>query len=58
MMLTWQQIREGLNSILKDDELLYAVHIAAGKDRLEIVRDDEREGTIIRTPVLPKEQKA
>lgn len=57
-MLTWQQIREGLNSILKDDELLYAVHIAAGKDRLEIVRDDEREGTIIRTPVLPKEQKA
>lgn len=55
MMLTWQQIKDALDPILKPDERIAAIHIAAGKIQLEIVRGAEE--TIIRTPVMPKEQK-
>lgn len=57
-MLTWRQIRNALDKVLKDDEPLFAVHIAAGKNELQIVRGDSTKGTIVRTPGLPKEQKA
>ena len=54
-MLTWQQIRDALDKVLKDDEPLFAVHVAAGKDGLEIVRDDPTKGTIVRSPAKEQE---
>lgn len=53
-MMTWKQLRDALDSVLKPDEEIAAVHVARGKMELEIVRYPGE--TLIRTPVMPKEQ--
>jgi len=53
-MMTWKQIRDGLNLVLTDDEPIFAIHVATGKTGLEVVRYDPTEGTIIRSP-FPQE---
>jgi hypothetical protein len=53
-MMTWKQLRDALDSVLEPGEEIAAVHVAQGKMELEIVRYPE--GTIVRTPVMLKEQ--
>lgn len=52
--MTWKQLKDALDSVLDPGEKILAVHIARGKMRLEIVRYPGE--TLVRTPVMPKEQ--